>query len=250
MGRSFKNGLESFLLDTNTDNLIEFQIIEAKYGLIGYAIIIKLWQMTYGGNGYYCSFDELVATIKAAQWSCVKYPITKKDVQEVVSEIVKYGFYDKEIYQKYGVLTSKGVQRRYFEVAERRKRVDVENDYLLLSIPELPENVYINGINVNINRKNVDINSTRKEGRNGSNGMEGRGAPPTLEEIKDCVKDKNLKVNGEKFFYYYRAKGWDGISDWRSKLLEWNATERPEKEETSFAAYDLDDFERMLNEKE
>lgn len=247
MGRSFKNGLESFLLDTNTDNLIEFQIIEAKHGLIGFAIIIKLWQMLYGGNGYYCEFNELVSTIKSAQWSCVKYPITKKDVEEIVDEIVEHGFYDKEIYKKFGVLTSKGVQRRYFEVAERRKRVDVNSDYLLLSIPELPENVYINGINVNINRKNVDNNPTRN-GRNGRNGMEERGNTPTLTDIKRFCKKEKLSINPEKFFYYYNSK----LSEinWKAKAREWQATEKSADTTGTQSAYDLDKFEEMLNSKD
>mgnify|MGYP004493123915 CR=1 FL=1 len=252
MARPPKDGVDYFPFDVDTDNDTKFQIIEAKYGVVGFGIIVKLFQMIYR-NGYYCKWDELVSIISASKWSSNQYPIKECDVRAVVKEAAKYGIFDKELLNKYGILTSKGIQKRYFEIVKRRSKINAENNYLLISVPKTHIDVDNNGVYVCKNPENVSNNTQRK-------GKESKGkyireskrknSPPTLEEIKNFVKDKNLKVNGEKFFYYYSAKGWDGISDWKSKLLEWNATERPEKEETSFAAYDIDEFERMLNEKE
>ena len=256
MGRSFKDGLEGFLLDANTDGDIKFQIIEAKYGVTGFGIIVKIYQMIYRDCGYYCKWDELIALISAARWSGQRFPVTESEVCEIVDEAVKLGFFDKEMYKNHGILTSKGIQRRYFEVAKRRIKVDAEKEYLLLSAPDLPENVYINGKNVNRNPKNVDRNSTR-------NGMEVKEVKeslrererlaPTLEDIKDFCRSEKLKISAEKFFYFYQAKGWEGIKDWKAKAREWDLREKPEAhkgQKASYAAYDLEAFEKALDEED
>lgn len=249
MGRSFKDGIESFLLDANTDGDIKFQIVEARYGIVGFGIIVKLYQMIYRDNGYFCKWDELIAAISSSKWSCQKFPVTELDAREIVKEAIKYGFFDKDLYEKYNILTSRGIQRRYFEVAKRRIRVDAKKEYLLLSIPELPENVYINGKNVNINPENARNNSTRN-GMEGMEGMEGSGKGfPTLEQIKNFCKNEKLNINGEKFFYYYSAKNWAGIEDWKSKAREWAVTEKTSENE-NYAAFDLDLYEKMVNSKD
>lgn len=51
MARPNKAGLEYFSLDCGMDDKVE--LIEAKYGLIGFAVIIKLWQKIYSEGYYY-----------------------------------------------------------------------------------------------------------------------------------------------------------------------------------------------------
>lgn len=249
MGRSFKDGIESFLLDVNTDGNMKFQIIEARYGIMGFGIIVKLYQMIYRDCGYYCRWDELIVAISSAKWSCQKFPLTERDVREIINQAIKYGFFDKDLYEKHDILTSKGIQQRYFEVAKRRIRVDVKKDYLLLGIPELPENVYINGINVNNNPKNEHDNSTRN-GMEVKEVMEGSGrGSPTLKEVTDFCKDEKLNINAEKFFYFYSAKNWKDISDWKSKAREWAATEKREELHNG-ATYNLDLYEKLMEKGE
>lgn len=48
--------------------------------------------------------------------------------------------------------------------------------------------------------------------------------PPTLDEINQYIKEKNLNVDGKKFFDYYSEGGWkdrDGkpIRNWKQKML-------------------------------
>lgn len=51
---------------------------------------------------------------------------------------------------------------------------------------------------------------------------------PSLDDVKAFVSNKNLKVNPERFFYYYEARDWkDGrgqdITNWKMALMGWNA---------------------------
>ena len=45
-----KSGTPYFPLDVELDEKME--LIEAEYGLTGYAVILKLLQRIYGGHGY------------------------------------------------------------------------------------------------------------------------------------------------------------------------------------------------------
>jgi hypothetical protein len=51
--------------------------------------------------------------------------------------------------------------------------------------------------------------------------------PPTLEEVKAYVAEKNLDVDPQKFFDYYEAGDWhDGngkaVKSWKQKCLTWD----------------------------
>lgn len=143
-----KSGITYFPLDIQMDEKIE--LLEAKYGIAGFAVIIKIYQRIYS-NGYYCKWDEDIALMFAHKNNC-----DTELVENVVSFCVERGIYDKEIYEKHGALTSKGIQKRYFEITKRRKDIEVEIKYCLLDVNILPKNVYII-------EKNVYRNEQRKE---------------------------------------------------------------------------------------
>ena len=63
MARPIKVGLDYFPLDCVLDDKIE--LIEAEFGLSGFAIIIKLYQKIYAEQGYYCNFSSEVALLFA-----------------------------------------------------------------------------------------------------------------------------------------------------------------------------------------
>ena len=155
-----KEGVDYFPLDVNTDR--KFKLVEAKFGVIGFGILIKIYQFIYAEHGYYCEWDDDTALIMAAENSSGKCQITLQDVQDIVCEAVARDIFDADMLEKYGILTSKGIQRRYIEMTKRRERVDVINDYLLIDIPENRDNVYRNGENVCRKSKNVYSNAQSK----------------------------------------------------------------------------------------
>lgn len=254
MARPTKDGLDYFPLDTKTEKDIKFQVIEARFGIVGFGIIVKLYQLIYSDKGYYAEWNELISVISAAKWSCTGLPIEPGTVNKVVRAAAKYGIFDEEKLNKYGVLTSAGIQKRYLEVCKRRKNLKLRQEYLLVSAPDLDINVCNNEVNVCNNSDNVCNNE--EKGNNGNNGnMEReRGNAtsrfPTLSEIQAFVSEKKLKINPEKFYYYYQGKKWKGISDWQAKAKEWNASEKPDKvAEVSHASYSLEAYEEFMEKK-
>ena len=58
---------------------------------------------------------------------------------------------------------------------------------------------------------------------------------PTLEEIQNYIKEKNLNVNGKQFYDYFTEMKWvdskgNKVKNWKGKLLTWNSYKQPLKE--------------------
>ena len=162
-----KTGIDYFPLDCYTDKNIE--IIEARFGLKGFAIMIKLYQMIYAEKGYYCKWNEETALLFSKRNCNLK--AGENIALEIANAAIKRGIFSEEKYKQYGILTSKEIQKTYFEIVKRRTKVEIQKEYLLVSKEEIPQNVYINDKNVcknveNVNRKEQSKVKERKESKN------------------------------------------------------------------------------------
>ena len=149
------NGINYFPLNVHLDDKFEF--IEAEFGLKGFAIVVKLFQKIYGQQGYYCEWTEDVALLFGKNVG-----LGGDAVSEIVRAAIKRGIFDSELYDKYQILTSRGIQERYFEAVSRRKEVEVRKEYLLIKVDQIYKNVRILNENVNISSKNVNISEQKK----------------------------------------------------------------------------------------
>lgn len=150
------SGIPYFPLDVHLDD--KFDLIEAEFGLAGFAIVVKLLQKIYGGQGYYCEWTNDVALLFAKSLN-----VGGNVVPEIVSASVRRGIFNNTLFDKYSILTSKGIQQRYFEAVSRRKKVDVEKQYLLIDVTQIYKNVNILSENDNISSENVNISEQRRE---------------------------------------------------------------------------------------
>lgn len=145
-----KSGIEYFPLDCQLDE--KFELIEAEFGLTGFAVVVKLLQRIYAGQGYYCEWTNEVALLFSK-----KIGLGCNAVSEIVEASIRRGIFDKTLYDSYGILTSRGIQSRYLEAVSRRKKVEVKKEYLLINYDQIPKNVDISSENVCKNQENVDI---------------------------------------------------------------------------------------------
>ena len=150
-GRRHKIGLDYFELDCNLDNKIK--LIQAEFGLKGFAIVVKLYQKIYGEDGYYCEWNDDTLLLFMSE-NGLTGESGKNLVEGVISCCIRRGIFSEEIFNKYRVLTSAGVQKRYLEATSKRDKIELKKEYLLLSASIFNKNVVINsisdGINVNI----------------------------------------------------------------------------------------------------
>ena len=163
------NGINYFPLNVHLDD--KFELIEAEFGLKGFAIVVKLFQKIYGQQGYYCEWTEDVALLFGKNVG-----LGGDAVSEIVRAAIKRGIFDSELYDKYQILTSRGIQERYFEAVSRRKEVEVRKEYLLIKVDQIYKNVRILNENVNISSKNVNISEQKKVEE--SKAKESRALPP------------------------------------------------------------------------
>lgn len=150
MSRPLKTGIEYFMLDCSMDSKIK--LIQARYGLPGFAIVIKLYQKIYGEYGYYCNWDEDETYI-----FMVDNGISNEDkelVDDVVSMCIEKDIFDKTLYERFGILTSNGIQKRFFIASARRKGLEIEENYVLCNASDIPDNVVIKHISTRVNVDN------------------------------------------------------------------------------------------------
>lgn len=150
-----KSGIDYFPLDVTLD--AKFELIEAEFGLTGFGVVVHLLQEIYGKAGYYIEWTEEVALLFAR-----KVGLGGNAVSEIVDASIRRGMFDQEKYDKYRVLTSKGIQKRYFEAVSRRKALEVDFNILLIDVAQILPNVNIQRGNVNILSKNADISKQSK----------------------------------------------------------------------------------------
>lgn len=202
-GRNKKVGLDWFALDVAMDTKVE--LLEAEFGLKGFAVFVKLLQRIYGENGYYCEWDEEVELLFSRRIN-----EGRSFVSEVVRTAIRRGIFDEDKFKNYGILTSRGIQERFLNAVERRKQVDVKNEYLLVHNASDFKNANIIGINVNINTENVDGNKQSRVEE--SRGKESRVYMPDAKQVSTEQKDIIITLTLNDKTEYPVEK---------SKVLEW-----------------------------
>lgn len=159
MARPMKDGVEYFPLDVSLDE--KFELIEAEFGLTGFAVVVKLYQKIYQ-HGYYCEWTNEVALLFGH-----RIGLGSNAVSEIVNASIRRGIFDESMFDKYHILTSRGIQERYFEAVIRRKCVKVKKAYLLVNVTQILNEDNILWVNDNINPVNASNNfqSRVKESR-------------------------------------------------------------------------------------
>jgi len=125
MARPTKQGIDYFPLDVYLDN--KFKFLEIKFGLEGFAIIIKIFQKIYA-NGYWCNFNEDEQLLFSYD---INVDINR--IRAIINEAITRDIFDKNLFDTYQILTSKGIQKRYKEIVKRRKDVEIVPEYLLIN---------------------------------------------------------------------------------------------------------------------
>ena len=129
MARPKKTGLGYFPLDVDFFDDDKIQLVEAKFGIKGSVVAMRLLCKVYK-NGYFYKFGEDECLLLGKQ---IGDGMTAETVSEIVAELVRREFFDGGVYEKYGILTSRGIQRRYVEIVNRnRSSLEVNGEIWLL----------------------------------------------------------------------------------------------------------------------
>ena len=121
------DGINYFPIGVNMEeNAME--VIEAKYGIKGPAIVLKLMCKIYK-EGYYIRWDEeqcLIFANKAGR------EVQTEEVKGIIKILFIKGILDENSYREDGILTSESIQKVWLEATKRRKRELSELPYLIV----------------------------------------------------------------------------------------------------------------------
>lgn len=198
MARPIKEGLDYFMLDCYMNDKI--RLIEAEYGVKGFAIIVKLFQKIYGERGYYCEWNEDVALLFNLNLGG-NSGVNKNLIDGIVVASIRRGIFSQELYEKFGILTSKRIQEEYFCAVSRREKVEVKKEYLLVEVGKNFVNVDNNLINVDRNAENANNNTQSRVEKSNKN-----HCASELHDSKNNDKEEQLKKNFEIHYGLYPKK--------------------------------------------
>lgn len=172
-GRPTKAGLDYFELDCHMEEKV--RLIQAEFGLKGFAVLVKLYQKIYGGFGYYCEWttDSLLLFMSENG-----LPSDNKNlIADIVAACIRRNIFSEQLFNDFNILTSEGVQKRYLNATSKREKIELKKEYLLIAVPENNKKVVINSI--------FDGRNSINGGRNTqSKGKESREEERKLEETK------------------------------------------------------------------
>lgn len=176
-------------MDVEMDDKVE--LIEAKHGITGFGILIKLYQRIYK-EGYFLKLTEETLLLFSKRIN-----VNINDVNEVIKDCLKYQIFSEKLYKSDSILTSAGIQKRYLTAIDRRKSIDLIKKYIITDINEL---------NVNINWINADNNTQSKVKKRKVNKSKEKERGDFLE------KDLIFPFDSEKFMSL-----WEVWKEYKSK---------------------------------
>ena len=187
------DGINYFPVGVNFMEENAMEVIEAKYGIKGSAIVLKLMCKIYK-EGYYIRWDEeqcLIFANKAGR------EVQAEEVQGIIEILFTKGILDRNSYQENGILTSESIQKVWMEATKRRKRELSELPYLMV----------------------------KPEKENGK-----ADTPPALQEIQqpELFKKEKTPVNPKNVVHHVAVNAKNACNSGQSKVKEKKAEENKE----------------------
>lgn len=128
MARPQKTGLDYFSTDTDKYNDIRIKKLKRVYGCEGVAVYDYLLCEVYRVKGCYLDWDEEIC-LDIAEY----FKIEEKAVEQIVNFCCEVKLFDRGLFEKVSVLTSRSIQKRYLGIIKtiKRKNSDIPKNILL-----------------------------------------------------------------------------------------------------------------------
>lgn len=126
MARPTKTGLDYFPFDVDFFADEKIAAISGEFGIKGEITVVKLLCAVYR-NGYFILWNEPLKYKLLRDLPGVSPEL----IDQIVNRLVRWGFFDEGLFDSVKVLTSRGIQKRYFSITRRRNTTD--GSYILIS---------------------------------------------------------------------------------------------------------------------
>lgn len=130
MARPPKEGIDYSEWDVDIMDDPKIDTLMEGTGCQGFVVFFYLCQRIYASHGYYMNWQKKYASTIARRVGCgVSSNMVSKAIELCLSE----GLFDKGMFDKYSILTSRGIQKRFTRVIPKRSNKKVFQEYWLLS---------------------------------------------------------------------------------------------------------------------
>jgi hypothetical protein len=86
------------------------------------------------------------------------HTLKAKQKYNLIQSALENKVFNEEKYEQYNILTSTGIQKRYFKATIRRKDVEYNTEYILINVDKYNNLIEVSKVNVNINPKSGKVN--------------------------------------------------------------------------------------------
>lgn len=199
-GRPTKQGIDYFPMDVGFFTDVKIRKISRACGSQSTSILICLLCNIYKDEGYYILWDEDLPFVIADTVG-----VSEGAVKEVLIKSLQVGFFDQELYEKYKILTSSGIQKRFLLATYQRKETTIIPEYL------------INCVNNSINCTNNSINHSDNEQSKSK-------VKVNRKKRKEKENNKETSPNGEEkkdelSLSHSQKIDWVGLMNWYNSLF-------------------------------
>lgn len=199
MARPTKQGIDYFPMDCSFDDKTKMYLMEHEGEGLG--VLVTIWQLAYSNQGYFVyAGDDLPLLIKR------EIGVGINVVSDCINTCLRRNIFNQNLYDRYQILTSKAIQKRYFEAAKKKKGIQVTREFLLISVSSYKNLVYSDE-----NPVMGGINATKEE-----------------VEVKEEVKEKEIQKEKEPkktwpLPEWVNPQAWEEFEQHRSRVKkkEW-----------------------------
>ena len=247
MARPKKTGLDYFPFDVDFFSDEKIVAISGKFGIKGEMVAIRLLTAIYR-NGYFIEWTEMLKMKLLKEIPSISPNL----LTEIVQRLARWNFFDEELLSSASVLTSRGIQKRYFE-AMKRNSLSESLPYLLVSATKTPisatktpisatktpqskgKESKVNNISF-LNKKKQKSTRTNAETPPQALNAEtetspqlrppppekNRFTPPTPAMVQAYCNERGNSISREVFCNFYASKGWkvraQPMKDWKAAV--------------------------------
>lgn len=249
MSRPIKDGVSYWPFDVDMLDDKKFKLIRGEFGIKGAYIALVILNSVYKDNGYFKRWDDDDCYLMSQG---VGDGCSPQLVNEVLAGCVRRGLFDQNLFQVFGILTSAGIQRRFFQMVKNsRNKIVVIKEYLLFELNDqtvsegVLNKVVLKTVSQLENPSKTQGNPDNSQGnsikeskiKRNINKRENIGAtrkhflPPTIEDVIHYCQERNNQIDPQRFFDYYESNGWVigkgvPIKDWKACVRNWERHER------------------------
>ena len=164
MARPTKQGLDYFPFDVDFFQDLKIRKIIRSHGSSSPSILMCVLCLIYKENGYYIKWDEDTSFVVSEILNC-----EEKTVSNIIEKAIDVGFFNKDLYDKYTILTSNAIQKRFLLITKsaKLKRGDIDKKYNLnlINSEETPINSEETPINSEESTQSKIKENKRKENK-------------------------------------------------------------------------------------